>query len=444
MLWSLLLAAPAEAGPEATLHGSVKSFVVAGFPYETYGLSESSDALLELAGWTEDEALAAFGLSADPFGLGSADGRLVLEARWGSFRLDAHHALTVASTVTNLGLPGATTGTGMGAPEALPLTWTPDTGDGLSVQSRFDRLALEASVSKLELALGRQAVTFGSGVFFAPMDLVNPFHPATIDTEYKPGVDAFRVDAFAGVSSQLTVVAAWAGDGPLVGKDRVDPELDGAVFAASGRTTLGMTDLLAFGGLVHAEPVVGLGAVSAIGAMGVHGDATLTLPEDEDPFVRAVVGANWMPTGTTMVMAEAYVQTFGATEPDGYLEVAESERFARGEVWQLGRTYAALTVMQELTPLVSANVGAVANVEDPSALGMTGVTWSVADNATLTAGGYFGLGPRPDVLVLDLAIDPATFSPTLGMPSDEELAASVNSEFGLYPSTAYLSLAAWF
>ena len=445
MLAVLLASAPVAAEElDLRVHGSVKSFFVMGFPYESYGLSDASDTLLELAGMSEEEALEAFGLSTDPFGAGSADGRLALEAGYGPFDLDVHYALSAANSV-NSGLPGLSTGTGLTAPEAVPLTWTPDTGSSVSVQGRFDRLVLGASVPHVELALGRQAVSFGTGVFFAPMDLVNPFHPATIDTEYKPGVDALRVDAFAGVSSQLTVTAAWAGDAPLVGEDAEEVDLEGAVLAAAGRTTVGVTDLLAFAGLVHAEPVFGLGSASSIGPVGVHGEATLTLPEgDEDPFVRAVAGADWRPTGTTTLMAEGYVQTFGATDPDGYLEVAESERFTRGEIWQMGRSYAALTVMQEVTPLVYANVGGVVNVEDPSALAITGVSWSVADNATLTGGGYFGLGPRPDVVELDLTIDPATFTPTLGLPTDEELAASVNSEFGLYPAFAYLALSTYF
>ena len=39
------------------------------------------------------------------------------------------------------------------------------------------------------MKFGRQAITWGNGLFYAPMDLVNPFDPATIDTEYKAGDD---------------------------------------------------------------------------------------------------------------------------------------------------------------------------------------------------------------------------------------------------------------
>ena len=54
---------------------------------------------------------------------------------------------------------------------------------------RVDRLWLGYTSEKAVLRFGRQALSWGNGLFYAPMDLVNPFDPAAIDTEYKAGDD---------------------------------------------------------------------------------------------------------------------------------------------------------------------------------------------------------------------------------------------------------------
>lgn len=438
---------PAAPRPEAALNGDVKLFFLAGAPDPWFGFSDEAVALLDAVGTSEEEALDAYGLGANPFAQGVASGRLKAAAELGPVRLDAHWAIAGSTTSTSTSVVGFGTGVGLRAPELLPLTWAPDTGGGVSVQHRFDRLVLSAKLPHVDVALGRQPVSFGVGRVFTPMDLVNPFHPATIDTEYKPGVDAVRADAYAGTSGKLTVVAAWAGD-PIAGEaaeDPADPVWEDVVLAASGQVTVGVTDLLAFAGNVRAEPVFGLGTASAIGPVGVHAEATLTLPADEaDPFVRAVAGADWRPTGTTTLTGEAYLQSLGATDPEDYLAALDDPRVARGELWAMGQLYASVAVAQEVTPLVHANLAVVGNLRDPSALVSLGGSWSVSDDAVVALGAYLGAGERPDRIELGFAVDPETLAPTLVPPSDDALAASVNSEFGLYPAMGFVQMRTYF
>ena len=54
---------------------------------------------------------------------------------------------------------------------------------------RLDRLSATWSSDKLVVRIGRQAITWGNGLVFSPMDIVNPFDPTAVDTEYKPGDD---------------------------------------------------------------------------------------------------------------------------------------------------------------------------------------------------------------------------------------------------------------
>lgn len=441
------VAPKAPAAPVAiTVHGNVKTFVLGGKPNRWFEFSEDAESLLDTMGVDADDAAAAYGLTADPFAEGVASARLQLGVGYGAFRLDLHWAGSATSAAPSTGAAGFGTGVGLTAPELLPLSWSPDTGDGLTLRHRIDRLVLSAKLPHVDVALGRQAVSFGVGRFFTPLDLVNPFSPATIDTEWKPGVDALRLDAYAGMATKVTAVAAWAGR-PVLGEAARDDDravLADLVLAAFAQTTVGVTDLGVFAGDIRAEPVFGLNVVSAVGPVGVHAEASLTLPEKDDPFVRAVAGADWRPGDQTTLTGEVYAQSFGPTKPEDYLDALDSPRVNRGELWEAGQLYAALAVAQEITPLVSGNLAVISNVRDPSALLSAAIAWNVADNADVAFGAYAGLGAPPDRIALDFSLDPATGAPGLTAPTEAELADSVNSEFGLYPAMGFVQAKAYF
>jgi hypothetical protein len=54
---------------------------------------------------------------------------------------------------------------------------------------RIDRLSATYSSDYYSFTLGRQALSWGNGMAFNPLDRVNPFSPIQIDKSYKPGVD---------------------------------------------------------------------------------------------------------------------------------------------------------------------------------------------------------------------------------------------------------------
>ncbi len=428
--------AAAALGADAELHGDVKSFFVASFPYPWFVAPDLGVPELQ------EQVDAFVAPLSDPSGQGVADLRLKGTLTVGdAWRFEVHHAVSTLHVPSSGSPLGAGSGVALTAPELIDLTWQPDTGAGMVIRGRTDRLTARLSVPNLDLTVGRQPVTFGSGLVFTPMDVVNPFSAATIDTEYKPGIDAVRMDGYLGTSGRMTGVVAWSGATPIHDPGRSDVTAEDVILALNGQGTVGVTDLPGLVGAVRGEAVFGAGVVSAIGPVGVHGDATLTLPSgDEDPFVRAVVGADWRPTGTTTLSSEAYYQGFGAADPEGYWDVLQGPRFARGEVWQAGRTYASLAWAQEITPLVSGSLAVIGNLADPSALVAPGLSWSVSDEAAMSLGGFVGVGERPEAT--ELMLDPATFA--LVPPSDEALASSIRSEFGLYPAALYLRLAAYF
>ncbi len=341
----------------------------------------------------------------NPLFVGAAFGRLKLALHGGDIVDGSLQPVLVAQTPLS-GAGTALTGLGGSSERAqvVDLAWRAH-GGALSLS--VDRASLTAHVPHADVTLGRQAVSFGRGVFFTPMDLVAPFSPAALDREYKPGADAARADVYFGTSGALTAVAVYGGAWAL----------DESIFAAHLRATVRGIDLGAFAAGAYGDTVLGADAAGDVAGVGLHGEATATLPHDGGrAFLRATAGATTQLPANAELVVEAYLQTLGATSPAGYLAVARSARAARGELWLLGRVYAAALLSWQVTPLVRPAAFALANLEDGSALLGPSLSWSVADDVELVLGAEVPVGARP-------AMTPSGPAP--------------RSELGLYPTLAF-------
>ncbi len=407
--------------------GDIKGFFDAVFPYEHLIMPE------------------------DPIASAALDFRFKFSgdySTWLSWEL--HHSLTARFRPGEATTFGITPGTGQPvADEALTMSYTAVDTPHFELAGRFDRLNLSFHLPGLDISIGRQPVSFGTGLFFTPMDLLAPYTPQVVDREYKPGVDAARFDGFLGATGRLTGVVGVI----------EEFSLEGLFVAGYGGFTVGVTDLNFFAAKIRKDLVVGVGTASSIGPVGVHADVTVTVPfegedtcpganslADEDeacpPFFRGVVGAD-IRTGFGMSVAgEFYVQTAGATDRTRYLEVATRPRFARGELWTMGTFYGGLSITQEIIPIVFVNVSLMTNFLDPSFFVAPGLTWSVSENAEFAIGGFFTIGARPDEVELVDLIDPDTLQPL----SEDELLEVIrsNSEFGLAPHQFYAQLKFYF
>ena len=124
---------------------------------------------------------------------GNADLRLMLRQTAGPLTFFADHALTWVGGDSH-GFANALGPTLDQSPagdrhRALNLTWELDQGARHRSWGRLDRLAVKYRDGPWALTLGRQAVSWGNGLVFQPMDLFNPFAPTTVDRDYKAGDD---------------------------------------------------------------------------------------------------------------------------------------------------------------------------------------------------------------------------------------------------------------
>ena len=313
----------------------------------------------------------------------TADLRLNLQLNSGRWTFDTAYQL--------VGLQGDSLEFGGGAPNderrLFNLSDVITDGSDSAILHRLDRLWVGYASEKAVVRLGRQALSWGNGLVYAPMDLVNPFDPTSIDTEYKAGDDVLYLQYLQDNGNDVQV-AYVARRNLATG----DVESDEATAAAKyhGFAGVGEYDLLV--AQSYGDTVVGLGASHEIGGAVWSADLVVT-DTDSDTYVQFVTNLmySWVFKDRNMSGAiEYYYNGFGlsggrydplslAGNPDLAI------RLARGELFTAGRHYAAANVLIEMTPLWSLTPTLLINARDPSALFQLVTNYSLSDNMTLLA-----------------------------------------------------------
>ncbi|MDH3613306.1 MAG: hypothetical protein OES10_08485 [Gammaproteobacteria bacterium] len=249
---------------------------------------------------------------------------------------------------------------------------------------RLDRLWVGYTSEKAVVRFGRQALSWGNGLFYSPMDLVNPFDPAAIDTEFKTGDDMLYLQYLRDSGDDVQGAAVFRRD-PLSG----DVESDQATVALKYHGFLGESEYDVLVAESYGDTVLGVGGVRSIGGAVVRGDVVVT-DTSSDTYVQAVanVSYSWTWGGRNISGAvEYYFNGFGQQgERYDPLSLASNPdllvRLARSELFTLGRNYLAGSLMIEMSPLWTLTPTLLANLNDPSALLQFVTQHSLSDNMT--------------------------------------------------------------
>jgi len=249
------------------------------------------------------------------------------------------------------------------------------------VVQRLDRLYMDYSGDKAVVRFGRQAVSWGNGLIYNPMDFLNPFDPAAVDTEYKVGDDMlygqYLLDR--GDDWQFVSVQRRDEDGD------VSSQVSSTALKFHGFGLEWEYDLLL---AEHFDEfIVAAGGLVNVGESVVRGDIVLTDAEDGwETSLVANWSYSWVWGGRNVSgVVEYFFNGFGLRESDYTPEKIREdtdlvERIARGELFTLGRHYIAGSLLVELTPLVSITPNLFINMGDGSALAQLVLQWSLAQN----------------------------------------------------------------
>ena len=267
----------------------------------------------------------------------------------------------------------------------LQLTSTLRDSGKLAMIARFDRLSVAYIAPNMVLRLGRQVITWGNGLFFSPMDIVNPFDPSAIDTEYKAGDDMLFAQVLMDSGDDLQGALVLRRD-KLTG----DIEARQSAVAIKYHGVVGVAEYDVLLAQSFDDVSFGIGGNRDIGGAVVRGDLVFS---DSSDGIKAQALANvsyswrWGNRNVSGVL-EYYFNGFG--QPGERYAPAElaanpglTRRIARSDSFSLGRHYLAGSLIIEMTPLWRLTPTMFANLGDPSALAQIITTYDVTQNVTL-------------------------------------------------------------
>ena len=308
--------------------------------------------------------------------------------------------------------------------------WEQRSEGDVSMGFWLDRFNTKVSAGKLDVTVGRQAITFGKAYFWNPLDVFLAFDPRQFDREYKPGVDGMRADFALGAFSGLNLVAVSGRKreetGRYGGSRAVDADWEGSALLGRVFGTVSGWDLALQGGHVFGGYHAGFGWAGEIETVGVRGEAAGFSAESEAEYpslsgvsarledsVTAVFGLGRRFESSLDLEAE-YLYNGGArtSRLDASAALVES-----GDLLQMSRHLAGLTVLYEFMPLLTGRITGVYSFSDGSVFVQPGFVYSAGNEAEFLAGASINFGKRPW-----LATDGSVV---------------LGSEFGTYPDYYY-------
>ncbi len=288
---------------------------------------------------------------------------------------------------------------------------------------RLDRLYLSWNTDTFDCRVGRQAVTWGNGMLFNPMDLFNPFSPTDVERDYKIGDDMFSLEA-TGAFGNLHMLA-------VPRRDPVDQRIstDHSSAAIKYHATVYGLEWDAMLGIHCRDVVAGAGITGYLGGAAWRMDTILTVPdkdadlwtswEKRKNYVAMVANADlsWFWFGKNWYgLIECHYNSLMSTDYGKNIAVPYiTQRLGRGDLNTLGRLYAAGTVQLEAHPLVNLYLTLLTNLEDPSGVMQPRLLYDPTANCRITigaslywgsTGSEFGGWKLPDP-VPDTSADPA-------------------------------------
>lgn len=136
------------------------------------------------------------------------------------------------------------------------------------LHTNIERLWLEHNKKKWNIRAGRQRINWGITNTWNPNDLFNTYNFLDFDYEERPGVDAVKVQYFAGEFSNLELAIAGNGDGRII--------------AAKYLTNYHKYDLQWNAGVYQKTVTAGFGWAGSIREMGFKGEAQFYFDENEN------------------------------------------------------------------------------------------------------------------------------------------------------------------
>lgn len=354
----------------------------------------------------------------------NADVRLRLDVRGDAWDFKTDYQFIVRSGDT-LGLT-QDLGNLPTIPESVPsddtrlfnLTHVITENENRALVQRLDRLSVGYQGASLTARFGRQAISWGNGLVYTPMDFINPFDPAAVDKEYKTGDDMLYGQYLQDNGNDLQLV--W-----VIRRDADSGNIAGGQ-SSTALKYHGLAGGLEYDLLVakhYSDTVLGFGGSHAIGGAVWQGDLVVTRTDNETvPSLVSGLSYSWVAWGKNVSgVLEYFYNGFGVADgdysPAKLVDKQELvDRLSRGELFNLGRHYVVASAMVEITPLWLLTPNLFTNIADPSALFQLVSQYDILQDLQLLAALNIPIGaPGTEYGGVDTGIDGSYLSSGPGL-----------------------------
>lgn len=297
----------------------------------------------------------------------------------------------------------------------------------LKLLHSIDRLNIAFSLPFADIFIGRQAISFGSGLVVSPSDVFSPFSYQDLNKEEKVGVDAVRVKFPMGKMGEFDTGFVFGENGKF---SKSAAFVSSKFYIWETNITLTVMDfmenLLAS---VNIERSIGGAGVWLEGAYTE--EDILSGRKSAGRYGRLTAGANYNFPNNIFVFGEYHYNSAGAVKAnlENYASNIKKTAYTEGGAYLQGQHYLAPGMSYQITPLLTGSFQMLINLTDPSFFMSPKLEYNVADNAYFDVGAFIGIGRTPG---------------SIQIPFSDQTIPVPRSEFGMYPYMIYTSMRMYF
>ena len=368
-------------------------FGASGFPVEVGGHLKASGRRIH---YEAEDGRASLDTSHDLEG--TADFRLTSRTRFtGSLFLDLDYewayrggeATRRRFDLAQAGIVSMPDGEGGDRLRLFDLTATVSESSHHQTLHRLDRMALGWEAHGASLRVGRQAVSWGGGLLFNPMDLVSSFSPTDVSRDYKSGEDMVFFGYTHETGHEIQMIGRPGRDAL---SERVTTGASTYALKMHGASGVFETDILV--GQHRGFGILGVGCAGYL--QGAAWRYDLIASDEAGGAFSGVanIDLSWVGWGKNWYgFLEFYQNGFGSTHyAEALADPSTRDRLARGEVFVLGKHYLATRLQLEAHPLVNLSLTCFANVHDPSGIFQPSLVWDAGENLRMDMGAILPWG----------------------------------------------------
>ena len=247
---------------------------------------------------------------------------------------------------------------------------------GYQLSSNLYRGYAKLGFANTDVAVGRQRVPLGTGLFWSALDMLNPPNPLRIESEEVLGVDALRIEHKLGSLSKADLVYA------------PDPDRRSSRWVAQYRRHIDASDLTFTYGKYWGDHLVGIDLATQMGNAGLRGEWAYTKPAAGRNYQKVLVAWDYAFANTLAVSFESFYSSQPLADRLAAAMRYPQMRFAQPP----GNAYAGMTLGYDLTPLWRLSSALLTNLRDHSRMFYPSMAYSISDNLSVLAGGQFFRG----------------------------------------------------